>query len=103
MFFLLIIQFWEVPWHPLAARPYSRGRRPGEWRPARRCASTRAGTSLKRDFDGNVVLGVVGLHVPAVLVPELLKDLVELCLVSDQPGARSQRLPSSGSQADGRC
>ncbi len=29
-------------------------------------------SSLQRDFDGHVVLGVVGLHVPPVLVSELL-------------------------------
>ena len=40
-----------------------------------------AGTSLEWDFDGNIELGVVGLHVPPVLVSELLKDLADLRLV----------------------
>jgi hypothetical protein len=62
----------------------------------------RAGTSLEWDFDGNVELGVVGLHVPPVLVSELLKDLAYLRLVSEKTGARGERLPSGG-QADGRC
>ena len=53
-----------------------------------------ANPPLQRDFDGNVVLGVVSLHVPAVLVSELLKDLVELCLVSKKTGTRRERLPS---------
>ena len=62
---------------------------------------TRAGTSLEWDFDGNVELGVVGLHVPPVLVSELLKDLADLRLVGEKTGARGERLPSSG-QVDGR-
>src|SRR5438105_15669274 len=63
---------------------------------------TRAGTSLEWDFDGHVKLGVVGLHVPPVLVSELLKDLADLRLVGEKTGARGERLPSGG-QADGRC
>src|SRR5579859_1966697 len=62
----------------------------------------RAGTSRKWDFDGNVELGVVGLHVLPVLVSELLKDLADLRLIRDQCGARGKRLPFGG-QADGRC
>ncbi len=62
----------------------------------------RAGTSLEWDFDGNVELGVVGLHVPPVLDSELLKDLAYLRLISEKTGARGERLPSGG-QADGRC
>ena len=61
----------------------------------------RAGTSLEWDFDGNVELGVVGLHVPPVLVSKLLKDLAELRLVGEKTSARSERLPA-GLQADGR-
>ena len=61
----------------------------------------RAGTSLEWDFDGNVELGVVGLHSRAVLVSELLKDLADLRLVGEKTGARGERLPSGG-QADGR-
>ena len=56
----------------------------------------RAGTSLEWDFDGNVEPGVVGLHVPPVLVPELLKDLAYLRLVGEKTGARGERLPSGG-------
>ena len=59
-------------------------------------------SSHEWDFDGYVELGVVGLDVPAVLVSELLKDLVELRLVGEKTGARGERLPS-GLQADGRC
>jgi hypothetical protein len=61
----------------------------------------RAGTSLDWDFDGNVKLGVVGLHVPPVLVSELLKDLAYLRLVGDQSSARGERLPTR-LQADNR-
>ncbi len=61
----------------------------------------RAGSSLEWDFDGNIELGVVGLHVPPVLVSELLKDLAELRLVGEKTSARGERLPT-GLQADGR-
>src|SRR5258706_8165761 len=61
----------------------------------------RAGTSREWDFDGNVELGVVGLHVPPVLVSELLKDLAELRLVGEKTSARGEGLPT-GLQADGR-
>jgi len=53
-----------------------------------------AGTSLELDFDGHVELRVVGLHVPPVLVSELLKNLVEPCLVGKKTGARGERLPT---------
>ncbi len=57
----------------------------------------RAGTSREWDFDGNVGLGVVGLHLPrAVLVSELLNDLADLRLVGDQCGARGERLGKLG-------
>ena len=42
---------------------------------ARWDGQTPAGSSLKWDFDGNIELGVVGLHLPrAVLVSELLNQ-----------------------------
>ena len=41
----------------------------------------RVGIPPEWDFDGHVELGVVGLHVPPVLVSELLKDLADLRLV----------------------
>src|SRR5438105_15415054 len=63
---------------------------------------TRSGTSREWDFDGHVELGVVGLHVPPVLVSELLKNLVELCLVGKKTGARGECLPT-GLQVDGWC
>ena len=62
----------------------------------------RAGCSREWDYDGHIELGVVGLHVPPVLVSELLRDLAYLRLVGEKTGARGERLPSSG-QADGRC
>ena len=61
----------------------------------------RTGISFKRDFDGNIVLRVVGLHVPAILVPKLLKDVIELRLVGEKTRTRGQRLPMR-LQADGR-
>ena len=63
----------------------------------------KAGSSFEWDFNGNIVLGIVGLHIAAVLVSKLLKDLIEPRLVGDQSGARSQRLSASASQADGGC
>src|SRR6266567_7209453 len=67
-----------------------------------RCQN-RAGTSREWDFDGNVELGVVGLHLPrAVLASELLGDLADLRLVGEKTGARGERVPT-GLQADGRC
>ena len=61
----------------------------------------RAGDSLEWDFDGNIELGVVGLHVPPVLVSELLKDLAELRLVGEKTNACGEHLPTR-LQADGR-
>src|SRR5579872_6587604 len=51
--------------------------------PTKTTCQNQAGTSFEWDFDGNIVLRVVGFHVPAVLVPELLKYLVELRLVGN--------------------
>src|SRR5579859_5254941 len=59
-------------------------------------------SSFEWDFDGHVELGVVGLHVPPVLVSELLKDLANLRLVGEKTGACGQCLPM-GLQTDGRC
>ena len=61
----------------------------------------RAGILLECNFDGHLVLGVVGLHVPPVLGSELLKDLVELSLVGEKMGARGEGLPTSR-HSDGR-
>ena len=49
----------------------------------------RAGISLQGDFDGNIIFGIVGLHIPPVLVAELLKNLVELRLVGENMSVRS--------------
>jgi len=67
----------------------------------RRICQHRAGTSLEWDFDGNIELGVVGLHVPPVLGSELLKGLADLRLAGEKTGARGERLPT-GLQANGR-
>src|SRR5947209_3786135 len=64
--------------------------------------SRRSGISREWDFDGHVVLGVVGLHLPrAVLVSELLHYLADLRLVGEKTRPRGERLPT-GLQADGR-
>ena len=63
--------------------------------------AARIANSRERDFDGYGILRVVGLHVPAVLGSELLKDLVELCLLGKKMGTRCECLPS-GAEADGR-
>jgi hypothetical protein len=65
-----------------------------------RCESSGA-TARTSHFRLAVFYGSGKYHEICVMYSELLKDLVELCLVGKKTGTRRERLPS-GAQADGR-